>query len=282
MLRHAAQPPHEADSNLRAELSTKIASAQFDVENRLSELRGALSTGAVGSAVISATTQLQGLSQLQRRIASADAATLTAIRNEVAACVAATQAFVRQEQADKAAGAAQAALAQASDAARSAVTDFERDFYGRRIFDPYLKFASAEDEDGYRHREEERRLAIEKALAEGTPEGNLRANQLAIDQLKDAGAHGADRSPDYASRLTGLQNARDQLIAASPPAKEGKPPAVSPPGPANAASPDATSSVPPDVVAVFRAAQLAGGDNARQGHGVSAAAVAQADIPLRG
>jgi hypothetical protein len=41
-------------------------------------------------------------------------------------------------------------------------------------------------------------------LAKGTPEGNAEALRLGKAQLIDAGAHGADRSPDYAPMLANL------------------------------------------------------------------------------
>lgn len=210
-----AAEPQDAEASLRAELSAKIANAQSDLENQLAALRNAASMAAGGDALAQALAQLHGLSRLQQRIIHADASALIAIRGEVAASVAATQALVQQAgPASTALQSAQAALYEASATADRTVRDFNRDFYERRIFDPYLRFTSTEDEEEYRRHEQERQRAIEKALAENTPEGNLRANQLAIEQLKDAGAHGADRSPDFKPTMDRLQKSSDALTKA--------------------------------------------------------------------
>jgi len=140
-----------------------------------------------------------------------------ALRADISAAIAATHAYTSEARgaATESQGAAntQAALRQASVAARTATAGFAGDYYEKRIFDPYLQFASAEDEEEYRRREEQRHLAIEKALAENTPEGNLRANRLAIDQLKDAGAHGAEASPAYQRNLSSLTGSEAKLSA---------------------------------------------------------------------
>jgi hypothetical protein len=181
----------------------------------LSDLRNALGGAASGNAITQAEAQLRGLALLQKRVDHASPASLAAIRAEVAASVAATQSFVQQMQGTGSAVTAEkAALQQASNAARGSVTDFIHDYYDQKKFDRYLQFASVEDEQEFRRREEERKRAIDKALAEHTPEGNLQANKLAIDQLKDAGAHGADRSPDYQPTLDRLGHANHDLSKA--------------------------------------------------------------------
>ena len=100
------------------------------------------------------------------------------------------------------AGAAQAAatdagqitLAEASQNARAAVTDFTNDYFRDRKFDAYLTFKSEEDEREFRKREAERQRAIEEASALHTPAGDARALELSRAQLEDAGAHGAHSS----------------------------------------------------------------------------------------
>jgi hypothetical protein len=174
-----------------------------------------LASASSGLAVTQAEAQLRGLALLQRRVDGAGPASLAAIRAEVAASIAATQSFVQQMQgAGSAVTAEKAALQQASEAARGSVTDFMHSYYDEHKFDRYLQFASTEDQEEYRRREAERKQAMDKALAEHTPEGNLRANQLAIDQLKDAGAHGADKSPDYKPTLDRLNQANHELSTA--------------------------------------------------------------------
>lgn len=109
---------------------------------------------------------------------------------------------------------AEAALNLASEAARREVTSFVQDFYEKKIFDPFLRFASAEDEDAYRKGEEERQREIKAALALGTPEGDLRAAVLMMEQLDDAEAHGAGDSREFAARKARGQASLDGLRAA--------------------------------------------------------------------
>jgi hypothetical protein len=195
---------------------------------------------------------------------------MAALRAEITAAVAATHAYALSvsgvtgtAQTSPGEQAAQAALRDASVAAHQTVENFERDFYGRKIFDPYLKFASTQDEDEYRRREQERQHAIEKAQAENTPEGNLRATKLAIAQLEDAGAHGADRSPDYHRTLDGLklsERALDVRLSHAPDDK-GATERLS------VASAPATKAgiVPPDLAEAFRGAGVVVTDPATTG-----------------
>lgn len=180
-----------------------------------------MGSGTSDLALTQAEAQLRGLSQLQHRLARADATTLGTIRSEVMASVAATQALVQQAQTGAASTqTAQVALYAASEGARRSVTSFMHDYYDRHAFDRYLKFTSTEDEEEYRRREDERKKAIDAAVAEHTPEGNLKATDLSIEQLKDAGAHGADKSPEYKRDLDSLTKAHNDLqreIAAKDP-----------------------------------------------------------------
>ncbi len=148
---------------------------------------------------------------LRAAVASA-VADIRAYTSEARSAVSAVQAGSGEQSAD-------VALTAASEAARAATNNFVRDFYDHHEFDRYLEFASAEDREDYRKREAERRAAIDKAMAEHTPEGDLRANQLAVDQLKDSGAHGATRSPEYAPLLHNLEDKGQDLGAAIPAAQ---------------------------------------------------------------
>ena len=145
--------------------------------------------------------------------------------------------------------AAAEALQAASDAARRQVAQFEQDFYEKKIFDPYLRFASPDDEEAYRKREAERHAEIKAANDKGTPQGSLEASRLALDQLNDAGAHGADRSPDYQPKLDAMRSARAQLAAATE--KQSPATAAPPADPLDAAS--GNVALPADLVAGFRA-----------------------------
>ena len=101
-----------------------------------------------------------------------------------------------------------AALAAASAASRHQVQSLMRDFHR---FDPYLQFASAEDEVAYRSREAERRAYIEAQHTRGTPAGDLNAAGAAIGQMVDAQAHGAARSPEFPARFNELTESTERL-----------------------------------------------------------------------
>jgi ribosomal protein S14 len=212
--RQQAQPA-DAEASLRDALSGQIASAQANLETSLEEMRRAASASGDGLALSHAQAQLMGLAHLQKRLTHAQGASLLSIRAEIAASVAVTQSFLQQARAViTLAQTAELALQAASDAAHHQVTSFVADFYDKEIFEPYLRFASPEDERAYRQREEERHRAIEQAQREGTPEANLRALDLSRAQLNDAGAHGADRSPDYQRQMHSLDAARENLAGA--------------------------------------------------------------------
>jgi len=180
----------DPEASLRAELLGTIAGAQFDIDNAIAELAR---SGADTSAL---TNQRQSLQQLQKQVGSASFATLAGLRAEIAGAVAATQTLAEQGRvtATTAGQAAAEALATASANSRAQVTSIMRDMHR---FDPYLHFASAEDEAAYRKREAERRAEIEAALAKATPESTLKASGLTLGQLLDAKAHGADESPEF-------------------------------------------------------------------------------------
>jgi hypothetical protein len=198
-------------------LADRLSGTQDALAQLIEALSHAANHAGASDELAMATAQRQALSQLQHRIAFAGPQDLPALRAEVVASIAATQATLPQASTGLAsARAAEAALHAANAAAHATVRDFVSDFYDKKIFDPYLHFASAEDEAAYRKREAERREAIEKAMAEGTPEGNLQALRLSKEQLLDAGAHGADASPDYARDLAALEKAEARIGASMP------------------------------------------------------------------
>ena len=231
---------------MRAELLGQIVGAQFDLERAIAELTRS------GASAGTAQNQLQALAKLQRQIGDAGGTALASLRAEIAATVSESRAIVQQG-ANAARGAEAAeieALATASAAARATAQSFAHDFYERKIFDPYLRFSSAEDEAEYRKREEANRKAIDAALAEGTPEGTLRAIRLEQAQLRDAGAHGADRSPDYAGTQDRLAHTEASLNEAIHVASKARP--ASPPSAAH------DTAAGDDLTAVFAALKNAG------------------------
>jgi hypothetical protein len=245
-------------------LAGQITSTQAQLEGHIEDLRRAAIAGGDAGALGQAEAQLGRLGTLARRLEQAGPGGLAALKAEVLAANFAAQALAQQSRTVAAtAQNTEVALHAAQHDARKAVDDFTRDFYERKIFEKDLRFASEEDERAYREREEQRRREIEKARAEGTAEGDLRAINLSREQLEDAGAHGADRNPAY-HRLHGSLSAKEaalkHALAAQPHARAAQE------DPLAASAPVA---LPGDLLATVRSTgmQLSEG----QGHGVTAA-----------
>lgn len=206
--------------------------AQFDLENVIAE---AMSSG---NSTTLAQSQLQSLTNLQRQIGNANPAALSAMRGEIAATVAASQSIAQQSRTPSSAEQADAALAATSARTRATVQRIGEDLFERKIFDPYLQFDSEEEVRAYRQREAERQEYIRRELAKGTPEGDLNATNATLAQIDDAGAHGADRSPEYARTRATVVDTRDEQLAAMRRAGVGSPEtetaAAKPPAPNNA------------------------------------------------
>ena len=117
-------------------------------------------------------------------------------------------------------------------------------------------------------------MEIEQAQAKGTPEGDKRAADLSIDQMRDAGAHGADRSPDYAPLMKKLADSKATLDLQI---ENAKPNATS--VAQTKADPldgsDLPAAVPSDLLAKFKATGVVVADQTGSGHGVSVEATAQ-------
>ncbi|WP_231471573.1 hypothetical protein [Novosphingobium sp. CECT 9465] len=79
------------------------------------------------------------------------------------------------------------------------------DLFEKKVLDPYLRFENAEEEAAYRKREQERKEEIDRLRAIGTPDALRQAAQLQLDQVQDAGDHGAKDSPDYPRLLSTAQ-----------------------------------------------------------------------------
>jgi hypothetical protein len=187
-----------------------LADAQNSLSANIIELR---QSGAAMDIVSQGEIQLASLVNLMRQVQTATPAGIASMRGDIAACVAAATKIAQQAQ-TAASGASQVggslSLAAAREASRAAVASFADDYYEKKLFDPYLRFSSPEDEQKYRRKEAERKDEIERARALQTPEGDLLANKLSTEQLKDAGAHGATASPDFqglAVKLAGSEKA---------------------------------------------------------------------------
>lgn len=209
----------DPEASLRAELLGTIDAAQFDIANAIAEL-------ARGGADVSAlTNQSQALLQLQKQVGNANLGGLVAMRTEIASAVALTQAIAQQSRTSATtAEQATASLATVSAETRRAVQSISNDVFERKLFDPYLEFASAEDEAAYRKREAERQQTIAAELAKHTPAGDLNAAGATIGQMTDAKAHGAGNSPEFESRWNELvattQRLRDEIVRSGGSTKE--------------------------------------------------------------
>lgn len=194
----------------------------------------------------------------------------TALRAIIASAVADSRAYAADAR-NAMTGAAQGSTAQAmtlqqaSEVARTTTANFMRDYYERRVFDPYLQFTSLEDQEEYRRREAARKEAMEKAQAEHTPQGDLRASRIAIEQLQDAGAHGANRSPEFQKDLDKLTATNASL--ATEMARPSTRPAQASADPLDAAKP--TAKVPSELAANLRAAGIVVPDQDGRGHGIN-------------
>lgn len=217
-----------------------------------------------------ASTQLSNLAKLQQRIATTRPAELVALRQEVAASIVAAQTIAQSASLQGTGqSTGQAELQAATAAAERTVTDFQRDFYERRIFDPYLQFKSADDERAYREREAERQREIERARAEHTPEGDLRAADLSIDQLHDAGAHGANRSPEYSRTMADLQKSRTDLARALPAATRASGETTRTTAASGEPPSNETAAFSPQLLAKLRGAGVSMPDQTGTGHGLT-------------
>jgi hypothetical protein len=234
-------------------LTGAIAAAQIDIANAIAELAR---SGADSAAL---TSQNSALQQLQRTVGSANLGSLLSLRGEVAATASSATNLANQAISSAASAAAAQANLPPAERARASIEALNRDLFENRVLDPYLRFDSREDEEAYRKREQERKEEIKRVLALGTPEGLRRAAELTHDQLRDAGAHGADRSPDYA-RLLGTANEAREL--AMPHEKQ---------APAHDNAKPAVSNDVADIAATLRAAGLSRHPptNNEEGHGLS-------------
>jgi hypothetical protein len=180
-----------------------ILAAQSDLAAALAQLS---STGdnALRAQV---AAQLQTLAGLERAVTSGNPAMLASVRREVASAIAAG-ANISQQVRDDAQRTAAAELAAVSAVSRQQVQSLMRDMHR---FDPFLRFASPEDEEAYRRREAERRAYIEEQHRRGTPEGDLNASAGAIGQMVDARAHGAGDSPEFQQRWNELVGTTQRL-----------------------------------------------------------------------
>ena len=258
---------------IRAESLRQIETAQQDLSAQLDALRRADTSHLREDVLSSGSAKLQQLSALRDQLVGG-AKDVTALRASIASAVADIRAYTSDVRSTVATAeqnissrTMSIALQQASSAARATTTSFVRDYYDNHIFDSYLHFASTEDEEEYRRREEQHKKDIEKARAEHTPQGDLTALKISIEQMKDAGAHGANRSPEYQQRYDKLNAAAEALTTelAKTPNKAKQQAAVA--DPLDAAKP--TANVSPELIANLRASGIAVPSQDGTGHGIT-------------
>lgn len=249
----------------RADLLAQIAAAQAELDQVLAQLGS-----DAGATVAEGQAQRQLLVQFERSLSSGIALPAESVRSGIAGAIAGATQLSQQARAASE-HRASSDLAAAQTRTRATVLDISRDIYERRVFDPYLRFASSEQEAAYREREVSNRRAIEKALALSTPEGDLRAARILDRQLQDSGAHGADASPQFRGLMDRNSQNMGRLEAAlgeRQSAQDGQrlaTPSRHPDHPA-----PATSAQLAAVLATFRAAGIDGGVPAHDsGHGLS-------------
>lgn len=95
-------------------------------------------------------------------------------------------------------------LAAAAAATRAVSHHIGEDLFTRRIFDPFLRFESEDEERAYREREAERQRYIAEQQARNSPVGDLNVAGAMQGQMLDAHAHGAGDSSEWQSRWNTL------------------------------------------------------------------------------
>jgi hypothetical protein len=264
----------DPEASLRAELSGAIAAAQIDIANAIAEL----ARSGADSAML--TNQGHALQQLQRTVGSANLGSLLALRSDVTIAISSATTLANQATSTAASAAAANANQSPAQRARANIEALGRDLFEKRVLDPYLQFASKDDEEAYRKRERERAEAYDRELAKHTLEGDRNAHAILQSQATDAKVHGAERSPHFAALEAELKQAEQDFRPRSQ-SQQAKPPSSIPPP-----SADSDGSLS-DVMAALKAAGVEQGVGAapKGGHGVTkiAEAVAvQNSVALRG
>jgi hypothetical protein len=249
-------------------MAADLGVAQNELSASLIDLRG--STGADPALITQSEQQLALILSLKGQLAAAGPKQLAAISSQIATAISAAASTANQAQQAAAAGISSGggSMASASQAARETVNEFEDAYFKQHKFDAYLQFKSAEDERAFHEREAQRQAEIERARAQHTPEGDKRALDLSLAQLDDAGAHGADKSPDFEPMRKKMQDANTALAAQIDQTKgKARSTAQATPDPLDSLEPSA--SVSPDLLAKFKATGVVVADQTGTGHGIT-------------
>ena len=202
--------PLDPQASLRNEMLGQIVAAQFALESAIAEL---MQAGGDPAIIAETRMQMPGLAELRQQVAVSSGSALISLRADINAASGASASAAQQARV----AATNAASSMAADAikraeARQAIMSIGQDVFEQKVFDSYLRFSSAEDEAAYRKRERENKEAMDRESAKGTLQGDRNAAAILERQILDAGAHGANASPDYAPMLTQVRDAKAVLM----------------------------------------------------------------------
>lgn len=217
-----AQDNQNNNSDNTEQLRAQAAALLAQARSQLNDLQRALGSlggdSAMQARLASAAAQLSGItSELSQALGSssfplraADLMTLAGVvqsseTNSLLA-EAASQGTMNVS--------AAAEVAAASADTRAETQDLAYDVFDEKIFDPYLRFSSPEDEEAFRKREAEAKKYVADQLARKTPEGDLNAGGGMIGTMLDAQAHGAGNSPEFMPRWNALVQKTERQRAA--------------------------------------------------------------------
>ena len=207
----------QSTNTLRAQATILLAQARAQAAEVQRALQAAGGNGPLHSELSGMGSQLSGAigdleMVLQSPASSMRNIDLQAIRSLVQSGAVST--LVSQASAQASAQAAAQTVAARAAETRTETQSIARDVFERKIFEPYLRFSSKEDEAEYRKREAEARKYIDAQLAKRTPEGDLNASGGMIGQMLDAHTHGAGNSPDFMPRWNALEDKAERQHAA--------------------------------------------------------------------
>jgi hypothetical protein len=188
---------------LRAQAELLLAQARAQSTEIQRALGAIVGDAALQSRLAAAAAQISGaigeLSLALNSPGTLHQINLTALEGLVHS--AETSALITEASAQTKGSAALAeAVVTASAATRLEAQTQAGDMFGRHIFDAYLHFDSAEDEEAFRRREAEAQKYIAAQLARHTPEGDLNAGGGVLGHMLDLHAHGAGDSPEFMRR----------------------------------------------------------------------------------
>jgi hypothetical protein len=185
---------------LRGQAATVLSQARAELTDIRRAISQASGNSAVQSRLAAAGAQIAGVAAevsqaLNSSSFSLGAADLMALQSAVSS--ADLSALVDDASTPGGSRRSIAEIAAASAATRQEVQDLSRDVFDRHIFEPYLRFSSADDEAGFRARTAATQNYVKAQLDRGTAEGNLNAGGGMMDYMLNAHAHGAGKSPEF-------------------------------------------------------------------------------------